>query len=290
MTSFAKKDSVMNKVKIRGWKKAILGARSGRGVRKTRWRPGLELLEVRQTPAVFTVNTILDTVAANLQTGKDAAGHVSLRSAIMAANAQPGADTINLPSGSYKLTLPGASEDGGASGDLDIKSDLTIKGSGSSVIDGNSLDRVFEVLSGNVRISGVTIRNGLATQGAGLLNLGGNVTLANDTIANNRAIGVAGSLGADGTVTHLAGGRGGDGGDAAGGGVDNEAGSLTITSTTIASNTAMGGRGGLGFGKTAAGPGGLDVGGQGGAGGDGGAARGGGVYTGSHNHWNRNVR
>jgi hypothetical protein len=88
------------------------------------------LLEVRQTPAVFTVNTALDTVAANLQTGKDTTGHISLRSAIMAANAQPGADTILLPSGIFRLTIAGASEDVAASGDLDILSDLTIQGRG----------------------------------------------------------------------------------------------------------------------------------------------------------------
>ena len=61
-------------------------ARSRRGVLKTRLRPFLESLEVRQTPAVFAVNTALDTVAVNLQNGKDVTGHISLRSAIMAAD------------------------------------------------------------------------------------------------------------------------------------------------------------------------------------------------------------
>ena len=46
-----------------------------------RSRPGLELLEQRVTPSTFHVNSLLDTVAVNLKTGKDASGHISLRSA-----------------------------------------------------------------------------------------------------------------------------------------------------------------------------------------------------------------
>jgi hypothetical protein len=145
----------MKKVEAKGWARPVVKARSGRGVRTTRWRPGLEPLEVRQTPAVFTVNTLLDTVAVNLRTGTDAQGHVSLRSAIMAANALPGADTILLPNGTLKLTIAGAGEDAAARGDLDIRGDLTIQGRGhtGTVIDGNGLDRVFDVLSGTVSIA-----------------------------------------------------------------------------------------------------------------------------------------
>ena len=55
----------------------------------------------------FKVNTLLDTVAVNLKTGKDASGHISLRSAIEAANAKPNSDTILLPNGTIKLTIAG---------------------------------------------------------------------------------------------------------------------------------------------------------------------------------------
>src|SRR5262249_1474360 len=149
-----------------------------------------------------------DSVAVDLHNGKDATGNISLRSAIMAANAHPGADSINLPVGVYKLTLPGANEDAAASGDLAIKGDLTINGSGNSVIDGNALDRVFQIHTGNVRISGVTIRNGSSSTGGGLLNVAGNVTLSNDTISDNSAIGTSGGIGADGTPTNQAAGAG----------------------------------------------------------------------------------
>src|SRR5262245_29565344 len=183
MTRVPRHNHQPKKLQARETSRSIAKARPRRGLRKTRWQPELESLEVRQVPTVFVVNTPLDSVAVDLQTGKDATGQISLRSAIMAANAHPGADSIRLPVGVYKLTLPGANEDGGASGDLDITSDLTINGSGNSVIDGNALDRAFQILSGNVRISGVTIRGGSSSTGGGLLNVAGNVTLSNDTIS-----------------------------------------------------------------------------------------------------------
>ncbi len=64
-------------------------------------RPRLECLEDRVVLSTFRVNTTLDTVAVNLNNGKDAAGHVSLRSAIMAADAKGGKNTIVLPSGVF---------------------------------------------------------------------------------------------------------------------------------------------------------------------------------------------
>ena len=64
--------------------------------RKTRTarglRPRLEGLEARVVLSTFKVNTTLDTVAVSLKTGKDASGHISLRSAIMAADAKPNAE------------------------------------------------------------------------------------------------------------------------------------------------------------------------------------------------------
>jgi hypothetical protein len=159
--------------------------------RRVRSCPRLERLEERLALSTFQVNTALDTVAVNLRTGRDATGHISLRSAIMAADSQGGSSTINVPSGTYKLTIAGANEDASASGDLDITTNLTIKGAGSSstIIDGNNLDRVIQVLRGNTNISGVTIQDGLASIGGGLLNSGGQVTLSSVTVTGNRAVG-----------------------------------------------------------------------------------------------------
>ena len=161
---------------------SAFAARTRDARRRARFRPLGEALETRRVLSTFKVNTLLDTVAVNLKTGKDASGHISLRSAIEAANSRPNSDTILLPNGTIKLTIAGANEDSAATGDLDIKGNLTIKGKGASstIVDGNSLDRVFQVLSGRVQISGLTIQHGQAEEGGGLLNSGGQVTLTSD--------------------------------------------------------------------------------------------------------------
>ncbi len=71
----------------------------------------------------------------------------SLREAVFAANASLGADTINLPSGDYKITISGANEDANATGDFDITEDLQINGSGSAStsISGEGAYKIFDV-------------------------------------------------------------------------------------------------------------------------------------------------
>ena len=141
--------------------------------RVTRFLPRLQMLEDRVVLSTFRVNTTLDTVAVNLKNGKDATGQISLRSAIQAADSRGGSNTIILPSGTFTLTIAGAGEDASATGDLDITRNLTIKGknSASTIIDGNNLDRVFQILGGKVSISNVTIQHGRASgTGGGILN------------------------------------------------------------------------------------------------------------------------
>src|SRR5207249_1542006 len=92
-------------------------------------RPGrlrLECLEDRVTPSTFTVNTTLDEV-----TPGD--GKLSLREAITRANTHPGADTIVLPAGVFKIALDGAGEDSNATGDFDITDSVTIRGAGAAL-------------------------------------------------------------------------------------------------------------------------------------------------------------
>ena len=101
----------------------------------------MEVLEDRLAPATFMVNTTLDAVATNFKTGQDAMGQISLRSAIMAADARGGHQTIKLPSGTFTLTIPRAGEDNSATGDLDVKGNLTIKGTSpaATVVDNTSI-------------------------------------------------------------------------------------------------------------------------------------------------------
>jgi hypothetical protein len=219
---------------------------------KPRLRPRLELLEHRVMLSTFRVNTTLDTVAVNLQTGKDTTGHISLRSAIMAADARGGSNRIIVPAGDFTLTIVRNGVEDGTSGELLIAGNVTIKGRGSSrsIVDGNALDRVVQVQSGNVSISGLTIEDGLINgSGGGLLNSGGNVKLTSVQVINNRALGTYGVNGADGGSVSASGGNGGNGSAAAnalGGGIYNAAGSMTLSGCLIANNEAVGGRGGSG--------------------------------------------
>lgn len=112
----------------------------------------------------------------------------SLREAIRAANAAPGADLIVLPTGSYILSLPYTKNDpGGANGDLNITDSLTIHGAGAAntIIDGNQLDRVLSIGSGiDVTVNAVTIQNGSRGLGGAIYSIG-NLTLNNATVRNN---------------------------------------------------------------------------------------------------------
>src|SRR5262249_28670139 len=119
-------------------------------------------------------------------------------------------------------------------GQLLVNHSLTIGGLGASnlAINGNAASRIFDVGSGEtVTISGLTLKNGLATDGAGILNAG-NLTLSSDVFSGNVAQGISG-----GGLFGDAGGRGG--------GVENEAGgTLAISHSTFTGNEALGGAGG----------------------------------------------
>ena len=266
--------------------------------RVSRARPGLEALSRRVTPSTFHVNSLLDTVAVNLKTGKDTSGHISLRSAIQAADAKPNADTIILPAGTITLTIAGAGENNAATGDLDIHGSVTIKGKGAGVtiVDGNNLDRVFDIFSGKVSISGLTIQHGRAfVAGGGLMNEGAKVSLTNVTLENNIAFGIDNGNGVNGSGGGAIGNPGGAGVDGTvgeGGGIMNGAGSLTLKNSFISTNLAFGGGGGNGGnGAFGGGAGGTNrangqpgVGGAGGGGGNGALALGGGVYNENGGH------
>src|SRR5262249_48338207 len=150
-----------------------------------------------------------------------------------------------------------------------INSNVTIKGKGSNqtFVDGNAIDRVFQVLGGTVKFSGIAIQHGRAKDGGGILNSGGNVTLTSVVVTNNLAAGAPGAAGVAGSSVGAFGGAAGAGGsgtNALGGGISNEAGIMTLSKSTVLANQAVGGDGGLG------GNGGSGTGASGAAGADGG--------------------
>jgi CSLREA domain-containing protein len=185
------------------------------------------------TPAAQAATIAVNTTADEYNTGTAC----SLREAIQAANddapfggcsAGSGADTIELPAGTYTLTIGSFGEDANAEGDLDVASDITIDPTGVVVVDGTKIDRVFEIFGGAgtvLSVSDLTIRNGKTTSdaGAGISTDGGGLTLTGVTLTANEAIGNGGAVA-------VAGG-----------------GTTSLTNVTVSGNTATGDGGGLGI-------------------------------------------
>ena len=240
---------------------------------------------------------------------RDSTRYTSLRGAIIAANSARGDNFIVLGNAFagmagarqpwiYHLTLSGANDDAGRSGDLDVTGgNLTIVGVSPGVtIDATGLgDRVFQVFKGaNLKLLNLTITGGRAPQadignfyapthaaqtGGGIYNAG-TLVMTNCIITNNASGdgnsnpgNAGGSPGADGGGIYNSGtlqaaycvidgnrcGQGYDGADGGnGGGLKND-GTCSLYRCTIAGNLA--GAGGTPAGNAAA------LGGSGGTGG-----------------------
>ena len=228
---------------------------------------GALLFFVRQSSAapaslLFTVTSITDAVDDNPGNGvcHTSAGVCTLRAAIMEADLANSAVTIDVPKGTYLLTIPPVvPTDTVTSGDLNLTPPsagnpiITINGAGmnSTIVDGNQLDRIFNISAGrSVVINNLTIRNGSVPtyqNGGGLANEG-EVVLNAVHVFNNSAGGGLGGGGIyndhlmtinnsliDGNVTP----------GTYGGGIANDfGGSLRIDNSVIANNRAPDGLGG----------------------------------------------
>ncbi|MBT9595086.1 MAG: DUF4347 domain-containing protein, partial [Vitreoscilla sp.] len=138
----------------------------------------------------YTVTTTADVIGANLLPG-------TLRWAISQANAHAGVDTIVFAvDGTFNLSALSSGDDNNATGDLDITDSVNLvgNGSGKTVINGNGLDRVFDVRAGTVSMSGLTIQGGASNEGAGLqVDKSATLSLTDAVVQNN--IGKGGSKG-----------------------------------------------------------------------------------------------
>jgi len=183
----------------------------------------------------------------------------SLREAVLAANANPGRDTILLRPGTYKLTRDGIDDDAMV-GDLDVRDHILIRGDGGRAkIRQTVSDRVVDLDPTNVAMGlrmtfrDVAIRGGRVTDG---LDDGGGILASNDervklrnvVVAGNRVEGNGGEGGgiyayqARLTIVRSV-IRGNYAGDT-GGGLDAE-GVTTIRNTTITGNSADSEAGGV---------------------------------------------
>ncbi len=227
----------------------------------------------------ITVDRTDDTAAASACTAS--ANDCSLRGAVAFANANIGT-TINIPAGTYRLTIAGTGEGfsgNNSIGDLDIRGNNTTivgAGAGSTIIQQTTAnDRVLEVnpdLNTNfiTSISGVTISGGKETTavgGGGIVSgsQGNSLTIASCAFTGNSATGT-GSAGG-GAISHLGGNLtvtnstfDGNSTSTSGGAISYSAGdpfprtastgTLTISGSTFKNNTAS---------STAGGGGALDV-------------------------------
>ncbi|HKY63504.1 MAG TPA: choice-of-anchor Q domain-containing protein [bacterium] len=172
----------------------------------------------------------------------DGSGNCSLREAIQEANFNGGPDSIVFADcGSaecvYLLTLGGIDEDGAETGDLDINDDLVLTGNGRAVtiVDGDNLDRVFDLDPGQlgvaITLNSLTVRHGNAQLGI-FFNTGGGILASGSTdsafVLNDLLITQNVSI-------------------VDGGGLSMFLGTLTINDSTISDNEAQGGNGGGGL-------------------------------------------
>lgn len=109
-------------------------------------------------------------------------------------------DTINIPAGTYLIAINGPCENLNATGDFDILKNISIigAGAGSTIIDGNGLDRIFHIVGATIttNISNLTVRNGLTNTcaqgltdfGGGIRNDNANLTIVDVIVSGNSAI------------------------------------------------------------------------------------------------------
>ena len=184
-------------------------------------RSAVEPLESRIAPAAFIVTTLNDS------------GPGSLRDMITHANDHLGSDSISFAvKGTIKLL----------STEPQITDSLSIDGLSKIFLDGQDKVQLLGI-SGtgiNVQLSGLTLTHGvgaISTDNGGLSSsggalhindAGGSVTLSKCVITGNRA---GRDILVDGQHTIY---------DGRGGGIANEAGTLTIQSSTISKNNALG--------------------------------------------------
>lgn len=250
--------------------------------KRLRSRLNFEQLEDRTTPTSSTVTTLLDVVNPN-------DGVISLREAIIAAEADPAADTIRFASGLAKGTIdldPALADTGLDNGEVgrsafNITTPIEILGTGqilSRNVDGGDFRFFFVSSKGNLSLENLELNGGSArggngfSGGGGAAGLGGAIfnegtlTIRSSTLVGNRATGGDGSIFNGESI----GGGGGLGGSSVGingggpnGGLNNE---------VSAGNGGFGGGGSAGF------AGGTSV-GLAAPGGSGGFGGGGGVGT-----------
>jgi CSLREA domain-containing protein len=134
------------------------------------------------SPLAITVNDSADAVDANPGDGvcqTATVGHCTVRAAVQEASASTGPDTIDLQSGvRYALTLPPDGDPSKDTGDLDVATDLVIRGHGATIDSyGYGLnDPAIEAHGAHLELEELTITADSSQEGL-LTNAGTGITL-----------------------------------------------------------------------------------------------------------------
>jgi len=199
------------------------------------------------------VNVPVGTTIADLKALQDGGQGITLREAVQAAEFSPGADTIVLGSGTWRLGLSGDGDDVSASGDLDVHDELTLRGAGSGVtaivMEAADKDRLIEIHAGwSLTLDGVTLSGGDANDGGAMRVSAGAALHAHDVVIDgNSADDDGGGIYAEGELelndVIVSNNTVGD----SGGGIFGTAASdLTLDGVRVVNNAAMlGGGGGI---------------------------------------------
>lgn len=214
--------------------------------------PGALPAQAQSSPSsiTFTVDTEDDDASATACT-TSADDDCSLRGAIIKANTTAEADVIDVPAGTYTLTIPEADPKDATVGDLDITGPTTINGAGArtTIVQGGAApfnDRIFEN-SATTTISGLTVTGGKAAglSGGGILNNNNALTLDEVAVSANTAADVGGVFGIGGTLTITDSTVSGNSARQNAEGIGQADGTANITNSTISGNQAAGFSGGV---------------------------------------------
>ncbi|MBU6281015.1 hypothetical protein KGQ64_02155 [bacterium] len=141
----------------------------------------------------FTPDTFDDAVDPKPGDGTcgSGSGTCSLRAAVQEANASTRANRIELGQGTYRLTIDGPDESLGATGDLDLNTDVEVvgRGVGITIIEQRVKHRIFEVTpKGTAKISDMLLRGGMSLgDDGGSILVDGRLAISNVTIDRGRA-------------------------------------------------------------------------------------------------------
>ncbi len=134
----------------------------------------------------FVVNTTTDSADMG---GCQTVSTCSLRDALNAADGEADPDTVEVPAGTYDLTL----------GQLEVAGTaITVRGAGArqTIVDAGGASRVFELEADEPTLEGLTIRNGSAPAAAleEFAGDGGGVLVTSEGSATFRGVAVSGNV------------------------------------------------------------------------------------------------